>query len=151
MSALVANWKIVVFAVLVLALGAMTKLYLDTRDELTTFVAQVEQAGRDAQDEKARTEARHAANLEKVKAEYESNIPEIRAGAVANYRAAHRLPKPAADRRSVPDAAPGVRLDDDAERQCVPDDAFIENAAEDAAKLAAWIGLCQRNNCPVED
>ena len=146
-------WKwLAALALMGIALGVMTDLYLAKRDELTAFTAQVEQAARDATTEKERIEKRHSDNLEQVRKDHEARLPEIRAGAVANYRSHHRVPKPAASSGvAVPGDGPGVSLDDAVERQCVPDNAFIENAAEDAEKLDAWIDWCQRNNCPVKD
>lgn len=145
-------WKwLAALALMSVALGVMTNLYLAKRDELATFTGQVEQAARDAQAEKERVEKQHAVNLEQVRKDHEDKIPEIRAGAVANYLSHRRVSKPAASSVTVPGDGPGIRVDDAAERQCVPDDAFIENSAEDAEKLDAWIDWCQRNNCPVKD
>ena len=152
LATLFSNWKLVVISVLIGALGVMTNLYLGKRDELTAFSSRLEQAARDAQDEKERIEKQHADNLEQVRKDHEARLPEIRAGAVANYLAHRRVPKPAdAGVGSMPGDGPGIRVDDAAERQCVPDDAFIENAAEDVAKLDAWRDWCQRNNCPVAE
>ena len=134
-----------------IAFGAMTHLYLGKRDELSAFTAQVEHAGRLAKLEKERIEKQHADNLEQVRKDHEARLPEIRAGAVANYLAHRRMSKPSSGSGDVPGATHSVSVDDAAERQCVPDDAFIENAAEDVAKLDAWIDWCQRNNCPVKD
>ena len=151
LATLFSNWKLVVISVLIGALGVMTNLYLGKRDELVAFTSQVEQAVRDAQIEKERVEKQHADNLEQVRKDHEARLPEIRAGAVANYLAHRRVPKPAADSSTVPGDGAGVRVDDAAVAQCVPDDAFIADAAEDAEKLDAWIDWCQRNNCPVKD
>ena len=151
LATLLRDWKLIVIGVLALALTGVTRLYFGERDALSAQTAAVEQAARDAQAEKVRIEQQHAANLAQVRKDHEAQIPIVRANAVANYRAAHRVSKPAADNVSVPGDSPGIRVDDAAERQCVPDDTFISDAAEDAEKLAAWQDWCKRNGCPVEE
>lgn len=151
LAILLRNWKLAVIGALAAAVFVLTKLYVGKRDELAAFTAQVEQAARDAVAEKERIEKQHAANLEQVRKDHEAKVPEIRAGAVANYLAHRRVSKPAAGSSPVPGDGPGIRVDDAAERQCVPDDVFIADAAEDAEKLAAWQDWCKRNGCPVEE
>jgi hypothetical protein len=142
---------LLIIGLLMLALGGATHLYLGARDDLNTQAATAEQAARDAQAEKEAIEAQHAVNLAQVRKDHEAQLPAVRANAVANYRAAHRLPERPAASDGVSADAPGIRLDDGTERQCIPDDTFIEDSAEDVEKLATWQDWCKRNNCPVEE
>lgn len=152
-------WVLVV--ALGLLLGLMTRLYLGERDALATekanysaFVAQVALEGEQAEAANAKKDAEHKQNLKKIKEENESQIPRVRADAVANYLASVGLRQRSAANPgggAVPGNGAGIRLDDDAKRQCLPDEAFIRDAAEDAAKLEAWQRYCRMNRCPVND
>lgn len=160
MTLLLANWKLVVIAALAALLGLMTNLYLGARDDLavekanfTSFVARTGELGAEAEAKRLRDEADQLKNLKKVQADHEKQIPTIRARAVANYLAAHRLPDdPGASPGggSLRETGTGLRLDDGASKKCVPDEAFIENCAEDADKVEAWRSYCTLNSCPVE-
>ena len=125
----------------------VTGRYLDKRDEMTTFKAQVEQMGAAAQAaaDQAKTDAED--NLKKVQAANEKKLPAIRANAVARYL--DRLRKSDASGGSVPTNAAGVGVDDGAGKECVPDRRFVTDAAEDAAKVEAFRAYCILNNCPV--
>jgi len=159
MTLLLANWKLIVIAALAVMLTLMTNLYIDTRDDLliekanfTTFVARVDELGKDAEDKKVKDEAEQTKNLEKVKADYEKQIPAIRARAVTNYLA--RVQHDAAENPgsgAVQGDGPGLRLDDGTSKECRLDEEFIQDAAEDADKLGAWQEYCRLNNCPVKE
>ena len=151
-------------ALLALMLAAMTHLYMGERDALAvektkfdTFVAAVEREGREAEAANQKTKDEHKQNLETIKEEHESQIPRIRNEAVANYLSG----RPTAIVRqrsaanpgggSMPGNGAGIKLDDGEKRQCLPDEAFIQDAAEDAAKLGAWHQYCTLNRCPVKE
>lgn len=152
-------WRLVV--ALGLALCLMTNLYLGKRDALATekanykaFAESVEREGKEAKEENDRKDAEHKQNLKKIKEENESKIPRVRADAVANYLASVGLRQRSAANPgggAVPGNGAGIRLDDDDKRQCLPDEAFIRDAAEDAAKLEAWQRYCRMNRCPITD
>ena len=154
-------WVLAVAVALGLALGLMTNLYLEKRDALAiektrfdTFVAGVERKGRDAEAEKARKDAEHKQTLAQIKETHESQIPRVRADAVANYRASIGLRQRSATNPGSGELrgnGAGVRLDDGAQRQCVLDETLIQNAAEDAAKLGAWQQYCRMSRCPVTE
>lgn len=121
---------------------AFDKFTIDTKD-----------AGLKAEAKKQEDEQKAKDNLKKVQADHEKQIPTIRARAVANYLAAHRLPDDpgaSAGSGSVRQDGAGIRLDDGASKKCVLDQRLIEDAAEDAAKVEAWRAYCTLNNCPVE-
>lgn len=76
---------------LAIALASMTGMYLNKRDEMAALEGSVQAIGEAAIEDKARIEAEGKANLTKIKEDHESKVPEIRAGAVAAYLAAHRV------------------------------------------------------------
>ena len=141
----------VIAAVLVILLGVMTNRYLGKRDELSVmttrynaFVGATEVIGKQAEEDKKAQETEHEQNLTQVKANHEEQIPQIRADAVTNYIATH--PASVQHRTSTSTGSgyvrgngSGVRLDDGVSKECIPDEGFIQDAAEDAAKVAAWI------------
>lgn len=121
---------------------AFDKFTIDTKD-----------AGLKAEAKKQEDEQKARDNLKKVQADHEKQIPTIRARAVANYLAAHRLPDDpgaSAGSGSVREEGSGIRLDDGTGKKCVPDQAFIEDAAEDALKVEAWRAWCALNECLVD-
>lgn len=121
---------------------AFDKFTIDTKD-----------AGLKAEAKKQEDEQKAKDNLKKVQADHEKQIPTIRASAVANYLAAHRVPDDpgtGAGGGSVRQDGAGISLDDGAGKKCVLDEGFIADAAEDAEKVEAWRAYCTLNNCPVE-
>lgn len=149
------NWLRVgtyaLIGVLIGALGMMTNLYLGKRDELIAYQSEVRALGQRAKDEADETRRLHEQTLIQLRREYENRIPEIRDNAVAAYRASIRVrvqSKPSVS--PVPTPSPSVQVDDGAGTQCVLDEEFIRDAAEDAAKVEAWRDYCYRNHCPVE-
>lgn len=149
LETLLLNWKLVVIGVLVLALGGMTSLYVEKRDELIVFRAQVEQAGFAQKAKNAELKAEHAANLIEVRRSYENQVPEIRANAVDAYRAHQRSVRTYPSRSGVPSAPASLRVDDAAQPELVLDPAFIENCAEDANQLTAFQNWVRLNRVPV--
>lgn len=152
MTWLTLNWKLAVIGMLAAALVGMGNMYLGKRDELAGFKATVEQAGKAAATANKLVETQHEDNLVQVRKDYEDKVPEIRSNAVANYVAAH----PAVVRyrtvvRTVPADGASQPVDDDPVAECLPDEPFIENAAEDAAKLGAFQQYCKLNHCPIKD
>lgn len=150
------NWKPLLLATLVALSALFFKLWQDTRAEYIAYGAGVEALGRQVLAEKERTERERKDKLEAIKNEYESKLPEVRANAVAAYRAAHRLPERAAGGGAVSAAASGEPRDDDAVEEPLPapaacDDAeLISEAARDALIIEQWRAYCIRNECPVE-
>lgn len=117
------------------------------------FALDTYNTGLKAEAKKQEDEQKAKDNLKKVQADHEKQIPTIRARAVANYLAAHRLPDDpgaSAGSGSVRQGGAGLRLDDGASKKCILDQRLIEDAAEDAAKVEAWRAYCTLNNCPVE-
>lgn len=133
-------------AVLALLLAIMSKSYLDERDEFTAYRAVVEALGKKAAADKVKIEAERDANLEKVK-RYEKNLPAVRADAVAAYR----LRFGAAGSCPVSGASPGLKLDDVSGKKLLATDGFIQDCADDAAKLTAWREWATLNRIPVKE
>lgn len=154
-------WPYIVIAALVAALVGMGHLYLGKRDELAAqvtkynyFVGATAVIGKQAEETKKADEAKHEQNLQQVKENHENQIDQVRTDAVANYIAAHpvrvrNVASTSSGSGSVRGDGSGLKLDDGTSKECIPDQAFIQDAAEDAEKVGAWIEYCQRNNCPV--
>lgn len=123
------------------------------QQDFDKFALDTYNTGLKAEAKKQEDEQKARDNLKKVQADHEKQIPTIRARAVANYRAAHGLPDDpgtGAGGSSVREEGSGIRLDDGTGKKCVPDQAFIEDAAEDALKVEAWRAWCALNECLVD-
>lgn len=132
----------------VCAAGAATAgyVYMQERDEFTTYRATSEQAGKDAKARETKLKADHADNLKQVRKDYEDQIPAIRSAAVAAYKL--RYPTSGSGLCATSTSKP---VDDGASKKLLVDPKFVEDCGDDAAKLTAWQDLCKRNNCPVGD
>lgn len=139
------NWKLIVIAALVAGNAFFFHLWQSTKDEYLTYAGGVTAVAKQAISDKERIESERNENLEKVK-EHETNLPAVRAGAVAAYLRMH----PSAGRRAMPGITQGKQADDGAGKECVPDAAFVEDAADDADKIAQWQEWAIRNKIPME-
>lgn len=125
--------------------------------EFTKFRQDTKEAGLAAKENKLRIENEHKDNLAKVVNDNEEKLPKIRSEAVANYLAAHPAnvvrdkPRASSGSSGVRGDGSGIKLDDGAGKECVPDTAFIQDAAEDASKVSAWIEYCTLNHCPISE
>ena len=160
-------WVLLAIVLAIFSFGAMTGgsaawkiqgLRVTAAEQKTTRVQQAfdkfaldtYNTGLKAEAKRLRDEADQLKNLKKVQADHEKQIPTIRARAVANYLT--RVRNDASTNSgggAVQGNGPGLRLDDGAGAQCVPDEAFIADAAEDAEKVEAWREYCRLNRCPV--
>lgn len=123
------------------------------QQDFDKFALDTYNTGLKAEAKKQEDEQKAKDNLKKVQADHEKQIPTIRARAVANYLAAHRLPDgpgASAGSGSVRQDGAGIRLDDGAGKECLDDQGFIEDAAEDALKVEAWRAWCALNECLVD-
>lgn len=141
----------IAFALLLAGNATFFKLWQDTKGEYIAYAAGASAIAKQAIADKEAKEREGEDNLTELRAEHESKVPEIRAGAVAAYLAAHRVRRPHPSGGEVPGTGPGIRVDDGKVTECVPDQAFIEDAAEAETKLAAWQRYGQLNHLPVED
>jgi len=146
---LLLNWKLVVIGALLVGLGMMSSLYVSKRDELITFTAQVEAAGLAQQAKNAETKARYEDNLITIRSEHEAHVNEIRDSAVAAYRAHFAGVRTYPRRSGVPSAPTSIRVDDAPQPELVLDPAFVEESAEDVAKLEAFQQWVRLNKVPV--
>ncbi len=143
----------IVIALLGAALIWTTGMYHSERDNRVALTASVQALGEAAKAHVEEVEKQSEANLKTVKEHHESLEPTIRADAVRNYRLAHpeRVRVVRTSGGTLPGIAPGIKLDDEAKSELVPDSALIENCAEDALKLSAWQEWCQLNHCPIKE
>lgn len=84
-------------------------------------------------------------NLAKIRKDYESKISAVRHDALAAYR----LHLATSGSSALSAASLGLKVDDGAVSQCLPD--FIENAAECELKLGAWQEYGRVNKIPVDE
>lgn len=139
------NWKLIAIAALVAGNAFFFHLWQSTKDEYLTYAGGVTAVAKQAIADKERIESERDDNLKKVK-EHETNLPTVRAGAVAAYLRMH----PNTGSGAMPGIAQSKQADDGAGKECVPDAAFVEDAADDADKIASWQEWAIRNKVPVE-
>ena len=121
------------------------------QQDFDKFALDTYNTGLKAEAKKQEDEQKARDNLKKVQADHEKQIPTIRARAVANYLARVRNGASAnSGGGAVQGNGAGIRMDAGTSKECLDDQGFIEDAAEDAAKVEAWRAYCTLNNCPVE-
>lgn len=140
------NWKLIVIAALVAGNAFFFHLWQSTKDEYLTYAGGVTAVAKQAIADRERIESERNDNLKKVK-EHETNLPTVRAGAVASYLRMH----PSASGSAMPGIAQSKQANDGTGKECVPDiSIFIEDAADDADKIAQWQEWAYRNKIPLE-
>lgn len=139
------NWKLIAIAALVAGNAFFFHLWQSTKDDYLTYAGGVTAVAKQAIADKERIESERDENLKKVK-EHEANLPAVRAGAVAAYLRMH----PSTSCSAMPGIAQGKQANDGAGKECVPDAAFIEDAADDADKINEWIMWAVRNKISIE-
>ena len=139
------NWKLIVITVLLAGNAFFFHLWQSTKDEYLTYAGGVTAVAKQAVADKERVESERDENLQKVK-EHETNLPAVRAGAVAAYLRMH----PSTSCSAMPGITNGKQTNDGAGKECVPDTDFVEDAADDADKIAQWQEWAVRNHIPVE-
>lgn len=130
------NWTLVAIAVLALALGVTFKLWRGEVRDFAVFKAQVEVLGKQAETEKKRVEAENKRLAKEMSDAWAKNLDVARNSAVRNYAA--RLQRDA-NGRAVPGASAGAKAPAGAGKEqvaaCTPDEQFVRDAAEDAARV----------------
>lgn len=129
--------------------------------EFTSFKQSTKEEGLQAKAENLRIKGEYQTTLKEIEAKHGKEIDRKAANAVANYRNAHpnsvcdSLWKPTTKGNTgggaVSGSGAGIRMDDETQRQCVPDEEFIRECARDANKVGAFQLYCTRNHCPIED
>lgn len=97
---------------------------------------------------KVEIERQQKANLDKVKGEYEANLPAVRAGAVSAYL--ERLRKSGAGGGAMRGITVSLPAHDGAAPECFPDREFVADCSDDALKVQEWQAWAKRNNIPGE-
>lgn len=144
---LLANWKLVVIAVLSTALAITFKLWRHEVQAYATFRAQVEVLGEQARADKKRIEAEHAKVTKEIGDAWSKNLDAVRANAVRRY--ANRV-QPSPGQGYMPGLTLRPQEPDGASKeQLACDPGFIADAAEDAAKVGAWQEWARSLNLPV--
>ena len=121
------------------------------QQDFDKFALDTYNTGLKAEAKKQEDEQKARDNLKKVQADHEKQIPTIRARAVANYLARVRNGASAnSGGGAVQGNGAGIRMDAGTSKECLDDQGFIEDAAEDAEKVEAWRAYCTLNQCPIE-
>lgn len=146
MTFLLANWRLIVEAFIIVLAAIFFGLWQHSSAKL----AQVEAAGEYAEQEKERIERQYQRTFKETQDAYAIAIPTIRDNAVAEYR--KRYPVRVCDAGQVPMPGPAKRPEgtDAAGPQFVADKQFIRDCAQDAATLTLWQELARKNNFRIE-
>lgn len=144
------NWTLVAIAVLALALGVTFKLWRSEARAFAVFQAQVEVLGKAAEAEKKRVEAENKRIAKEMSDAWAKNLEVARDNAVRNYAARMRRD---AGRSAVPGAAAGAKAPVGTGKEqvaaCAPDEQFIRDAAEDAARVEEAREFFRRHQFPT--
>jgi hypothetical protein len=146
-------WRLLLELSLVVVIGLLFHAWQDTKAEYIRYGAGVEALGEQAIADKATVEAQHKTNLEIIKRDYETKLPQATASAVAAYRTDWLRRHSGSS--AMPSDAQCQPVNDGAGREPVSDrgcadEGFIQRAARDALRLEQWRAWCERNRCPVE-
>lgn len=142
------NWRVALFAAVVALLATFYMLWQDTEKDLTVLQVQTESEAKAAKAYVKETHALHTKTLKETNNDWRKRLPEVRSGAVAAYLAAHRVPQ--GGNNPGDPAAHGPQVPDGAGQECLPDRKLIEDAAEDALKIAEFQDFVRKNKLPVE-
>jgi hypothetical protein len=150
-SLLLSNWKLVLMALLVAAVGLFYHLWRAEVDEFAAFKAQVAAEGEAAKIEAKRIDDLHQHVLKETTDAWNKQLPAIRAGAVSAYLARFGV-RDNPGSGNVPSNAGGAQSADGTSQggvaTCAP--GFVQDAAEDAGKVGAWQDWAKGNRLPVE-
>lgn len=145
------NWKLIAIGILSAALALTFKLWRGEVHDFAHFRAQVEVLGQAAEREKKRIETEHNQITKEMSDAWAQNLNAYRADAYRIYT--QRLRDNAGRgfmpgitlRPQAPDGTGKERL-----AACAPDEAFIQDAAEDAARIGEWQSWARRIGFPVK-
>ena len=144
------NWKIILIGILSALLALTFKLWRDEARAFAVFQAEVDVLGRQAEAEKKRVEADHKRIAEEMSNAWAKNLEAARDNAVRNYAARMRRD---ARRSAVPGDATGAKASAGAGKEqvaaCAPDEQFVRDAAEDAARVEEAREFFQRHKFPT--
>jgi len=144
------NWKLVVLGVLSALLALTFNLWRGEVRDFAVFKAQVEVLGKQAEAEKKRVKAENKRIAKEMSDAWAKNLEVARDNAVRNYVARLRRD---AGRSAVPGATAGAQAPAGAGKEqvaaCTPDEQFIRDAAEDAARVEEAREFFQRHKFPT--
>ena len=155
MPLLLANWKLILIALLVATAALFEQLWYDKVQELAEFKGKIEQAGETAKKEKDRVEKLHSDTVAEINNSWFKAVPTIRADALANFK--QRYPSglcaPAGGVPVSANADSPASADGTGSKQVVagaPSDDFVSACALDAAKVGKWQEWATLNQLKVE-
>jgi hypothetical protein len=144
------NWKLVVIGILSALLALTFNLWRGEARAFAVFKAQVEVLGKQAEAEARRVEAENRRIAKEMGDAWAKNLEVARDNAVRNYAARVRRD---ASRRAVSQPAAGAEAPAGARQEsvaaCTPDEQFIRDAAEDAARVEEAREFFRRHRFPT--
>ena len=146
---LLRGWPYIAIGLLVISNGFTFRLWQSEREDHITYRAQIASMANAVREENARLARIQLQNLSHLRVDYEAKLPSVRSDAVAAYL--RRVPVPAARGDAVPAPSANIKVDDGAVKECRPDSALIQDAADDALKLSAWQEYGRQNHLPVQE
>jgi hypothetical protein len=154
MSLILANWKLIVMGLLLVAVGSFYHLWRSEVDDFTSYKALVTAEGNVAKIEAQRVNDLQKKQLEESTNEWNKQLPKIRAGAVAAYIARYGVQQHTSS-GAVPGQAASTQGSDGTSQGGVAaastcDPGFVSDAAEDAGKVGAWQAWASGNGLPVQ-
>ena len=143
MRFLLANWRWVLIAALIASTGMFYKLWREDVRAFNAYKIEVAALGKAAEMEKIRIEADHAKTTKEIKDAIPKQIAAARNSAVAAYR----LRYPGGGDVSCPaNSASGT----DATGKEPVASGFIQDSADDAAKIGLWQSWAKGIGFPVK-
>lgn len=148
MTFLLANWRIILLALLLASTAFFFKLWREEVRAFAKFQAQVEVLGKAAEADKIRIEAEHAKVTKEIKDAIPKKLAVARSNAVANYIAS--LPVDSGS-CSVSGLANGSSRTDATSEESIPaSGAFIQDCAQDVATIGLWQSWARGVGFPVK-
>lgn len=147
MTFILANWRVLLLAVLVASSAMFFKFWRNEVADFTAYRIEVAALGKAAEAEKKRIEAEHAKTTKEIKDAIPKKLAAARSGAVAAYLA--RMPaQPGGGSVSCPAVSAGG-TDAAGEERMVASTGFVQDCAHDAAMIGSWQDWARGVGFPV--
>ena len=136
MTFLLANWRIILLALMLASIGLFFKLWREEVRAFNAYKIEVAALGKAAEVEKARIEAAHAKTTQEIKDAIPKKIATARTNAVANYLASLPAHSGSCGVSGIANSSGGANAA--GEERMVTNGAFVQDCAQDAAMIGGW-------------